>query len=103
MWITPALRSRQGFSRRRSPGQLLKTRSAQDTWVRCTDTRDSTNILPDLRFPVGAKDTNLHDDDRSDGLLGTDVLSQAEDVTIDFRTMSLMLRSLFDPTASNKN
>jgi len=59
-------------------------------------------VIPDLRLNVGGKDTNFGEgklfsrpvgDDRFHGLLGMDILSQAAEVTIDFRSMTLTLRS----------
>ncbi len=58
-------------------------------------------IIPDVRLNVGGKDTTLAEgqifsrpvgDDRNHGLLGMDVLSQADEVTIDLRSMTLVLR-----------
>ena len=58
-------------------------------------------VIPDMRLKVGGKDTDLKQgrlfsrpvgDDRFHGLLGMDILSQGDDVTIDFRTMRLTLR-----------
>jgi hypothetical protein len=61
----------------------------------------TTTVLPDMRLHVGGKDTTLREahlfsrpvgDDQFYGLLGMDVLSQAQDVTIDFHSMRLTLR-----------
>ena len=58
-------------------------------------------IIPETQLKVGGKDTKLAEgrifsrpvgDDRFHGLLGMDVLSQAAEVTIDFRSMTLTLR-----------
>ncbi|HET9833717.1 MAG TPA: pepsin/retropepsin-like aspartic protease family protein [Vicinamibacterales bacterium] len=58
-------------------------------------------VIPDVRLDVGGRTTNLPHaqlfsrpvgDDRFHGLLGMDVLSQATDVTIDFRSMKLTLQ-----------
>jgi hypothetical protein len=58
-------------------------------------------VIPDMRLNVGGRDVNLKEgklfsrpvgDDRFHGLLGMDVLSQADDVSIDFRSMRLTLR-----------
>jgi hypothetical protein len=58
-------------------------------------------VVPGLRLKVGGKVTNLAEgnlfsrpvgDERFHGLLGMDVLSQAAEVTIDFRSMTLTLR-----------
>ena len=58
-------------------------------------------VIPDIRLNVGGKVTNLKEgklfsrpvgDDRFHGLLGMDILSQAPEVTIDFRSMTLTLR-----------
>ncbi|MGH9162964.1 MAG: hypothetical protein ACRD2X_23625, partial [Vicinamibacteraceae bacterium] len=57
-------------------------------------------VIPGLQLKVGGKDTTLPEgklfakpvgDDRFHGLLGMDVLSQATEVTIDFRSMTLTL------------
>jgi hypothetical protein len=57
--------------------------------------------IPDLRLIVGGKDLALTrgnvfsrpvGDDRFHGLLGMDVLSQATEVRIDFRSMTLTLQ-----------
>jgi len=59
-----------------------------------------TTIIPDVHLLVGGKAATLSQvqlfsrpvgDDRFDGLLGMDVLSQATNVTIDFRSMRLVL------------
>jgi len=58
-------------------------------------------VLPELALRVGGFETMLKPanvfsrpvgDDRRHGNLGMDLLSQASEVTIDFRTMSLTLR-----------
>jgi predicted aspartyl protease len=58
-------------------------------------------VVPDVRLKVGGKDTALAranvfskpvGDDRFHGLLGMDILSQAAAVTIDLRSMTLILR-----------
>jgi hypothetical protein len=58
-------------------------------------------VLPDLQLDVGGKSTTLAKaklfsrpvgNDRNHGLLGMDVLSQADEVTIDLTSMTLMLR-----------
>jgi hypothetical protein len=58
-------------------------------------------VIPGLQLKVGGKDTTLPEgklfsrpvgDDRFHGLLGMDVLSQATEVTIDFRSMTLTTR-----------
>jgi hypothetical protein len=58
-------------------------------------------VIPGMQLKVGGKDTTLPEgklftrpvgDDRFHGLLGMDVLSQATEVTIDFRSMTLTLR-----------
>jgi hypothetical protein len=58
-------------------------------------------VIAGLQLKVGGKDTTLPEgklfsrpvgDDRFHGLLGMDVLSQATEVTIDFRSMALTLR-----------
>jgi hypothetical protein len=58
-------------------------------------------ILPGMRLQVGGLETTLEPailfsrpvgDDRHHGNLGMDILSQASEVSIDFRAMSLMLR-----------
>jgi hypothetical protein len=58
-------------------------------------------IIPETQLKVGGKDTKLEEgrifsrpvgDDRFHGLLGMDVLSQAAEVTIDFRSMTSTLR-----------
>jgi hypothetical protein len=58
-------------------------------------------VIPGMRLKVGGKDTQLAEgkifskpvgNDRFHGLLGMDVLSQAAEVTIDFRSMTLTLR-----------
>ena len=58
-------------------------------------------IIPETQLKVGGKDTKLAEgrifsrpvgDGRFHGLLGMDVLSQAAEVTIDFRSMTLTLR-----------
>ena len=83
---------------------LVKERGRKGT-VRVTqiggaNDRDTT-VLPDVRLTVGRKETVLPQanvfskpvgDSRFHGLLGMDVLSQATEVTIDFRSMTLMLR-----------
>jgi hypothetical protein len=60
-----------------------------------------TIVIPDVRLSVGGKETALErgnvfskpvGNDRFHGLLGMDVLSQAHDVTINFRSMTLTLR-----------
>jgi predicted aspartyl protease len=57
-------------------------------------------VIPDVRLDVGGRVTSLPraqlfsrpvGDDRFHGLLGMDVLSQSNDVTIDFRSMRLVL------------
>ena len=73
--------------------------------VRVTQVGGATDrdviIIPDVRLSVGGKETHLPaanlfsrpvGDDRFHGLLGMDVLSQAAEVTIDFRSMTLTLR-----------
>jgi Aspartyl protease len=58
-------------------------------------------VIPGMHLKVGGKDTTLPEgklfsrpvgDDRFHGLLGMDVLTQAAEVTIDFRSMTLTLR-----------
>jgi hypothetical protein len=58
-------------------------------------------VIPGMQLKVGGKDTTLPEgklfsrpvgDGRFHGLLGMDVLSQATEVTIDFRSMTLTLR-----------
>jgi hypothetical protein len=60
-----------------------------------------TIVVPDVRLTVGRKETLLPQanvfskpvgDSHYHGLLGMDVLSQATEVTIDFRSMTLVLR-----------
>ena len=62
--------------------------------------RDIT-LLPPMRLDVGGKETHLREgklfskpvgNERFHGLLGMDVLSQAAEVTIDFRSMRLTLQ-----------
>ena len=73
--------------------------------VRVTQFGGSTEravvIIPETQLKVGGRDTKLAEgrifskpvgDDRFHGLLGMDVLSQAAEVTIDFRSMTLTLR-----------
>jgi hypothetical protein len=73
--------------------------------VRVTQFGGSTEravvIIPETQLKVGGKDTKLAEgrifsrpvgDDRFHGLLGMDVLSQAAEVTINFRSMTLPLR-----------
>jgi hypothetical protein len=83
---------------------LVKERGRKGS-VRVTQIGGATDrdviLISGIRLKVGAKDTNLAEgklfsrpvgDDRFHGLLGMDVLSQAADVTIDFRSMTLTLR-----------
>jgi hypothetical protein len=83
---------------------LVKERGRKGS-VRVTQIGGATDrdvvLIPGMRLKVGGKDTNLGEgklfsrpvgDDRFHGLLGMDVLSQAADVTIDFRSMTLTLR-----------
>ena len=58
-------------------------------------------IIPGVRLRLGGKDVALAEanlfarsvgDRRYHGLLGTDLLSQADEVLIDFRAMRLTLR-----------
>ena len=58
-------------------------------------------VIPGMQLKVGGKDTTVPEgklfsrpvgDDRFHGLLGMDLLSQATEVTIDFRSMTLTLR-----------
>jgi hypothetical protein len=58
-------------------------------------------VIPEMRLTVGGKETRLGEgrifarpvgDDRYHGLLGMDLLSQASEVTIDFRQMALTLK-----------
>lgn len=60
-----------------------------------------TTVLPEARFRIGGFDAVLRPahvfsrpvgNDRHYGLLGTDVVSQAALVTIDFHSMTLTLR-----------
>jgi hypothetical protein len=82
---------------------LVKTRgragSARVTQVGGATDRVTT-VIPDLHLRVGGKETVLPQaqlfsrpvgDDHFYGLLGMDVLSQADEVTIDFRSMKLTL------------
>lgn len=83
---------------------LIKERgrkgTARVTQIGGANDRDTT-VLPNVRLTVGRKETVLPQanvfskpvgDSRFHGLLGMDVLSQATEVTIDFRSMTLMLR-----------
>lgn len=83
---------------------LVKERGRKGT-VRVTQIGGANDrevvVIPDLRLKVGGRETKLAvghlfskpvGDDRFHGLLGTDVLSQAAEVTIDFRSMTLTLR-----------
>ncbi len=83
---------------------IVKERGRKGT-ARVTQIGGATDrdviVIPDVRLNVGGKDANLKEgklfsrpvgDDRFHGLLGMDILSQAADVTIDFRSMRLTLR-----------
>lgn len=83
---------------------LIRRRGTRGT-VRVTQIGGSSDrdvmVVPDVRLRVGGKDVRLArgnvfarpiGDDRFHGLLGMDVLSQAASVSIDFRSMTLMLR-----------
>lgn len=83
---------------------LVKERGRKGS-VRVTQIGGATDrdviLIPGIRLKVGGKDTKLGEgklfsrpvgDDRLHGLLGMDILSQADDVTIDFRSMTLTLR-----------
>lgn len=83
---------------------LVKERGRKGS-VRVTQIGGATDrdiiLIPGIRLKIGGKDTNLGEgklfsrpvgDDRFHGLLGMDILSQAADVTIDFRSMTLTLR-----------
>jgi hypothetical protein len=74
--------------------------TARITQIGGTRDRDVV-VIPDLRLKVGGKNARLSrgnvfstpvGDERFHGLLGMDVLSQSDDVTIDFRSMRLTLR-----------
>lgn len=83
---------------------LVKERGRQGS-VRVTQIGGAADrdviLIPGLQFEVGGKDTRLADgplfskpvgNAQFHGLLGMDVLSQADDVTIDFLSMTLTLR-----------
>lgn len=83
--------------------QVVKERgrrgSSRVTQIGGSTEREAT-VITDLQLHVGGKDTQLAQahfysrlvgDDHSYGLLGMDVLSQAAEVTIDFRSMTLTL------------
>jgi hypothetical protein len=83
---------------------LVQERGRKGT-VRLTQVGGATDrdvvVVPGLRLKVGGKATNLATgnlfstpvgDERFHGLLGMDILSQAAEVTIDFRSMTLSLR-----------
>jgi hypothetical protein len=89
---------------------LVKDRGRKDT-IRVTQVGGSTDrevvVLPPLQLTIGGMETTLPvanifsrpvGDNRYYGLLGIGLLNQAEEVTIDFRSMSLafcVLRSAF--------
>jgi hypothetical protein len=83
---------------------LVKERGTKGT-VQVTQIGGSnvreTIVLPDLRLTVGGKETALPranifskpvGNDRFHGLLGMDLIGQANEITIDFRSMTLTLR-----------
>jgi hypothetical protein len=83
---------------------LVKERGRKGS-VRVTQIGGATDrdivVISGMQLNVGGKDTTLPEgklfsrpvgDDRFHGLLGMDVLSQASEVTIDFRSMTLTLR-----------
>jgi hypothetical protein len=82
---------------------LVKERGRKGS-VRVTQIGGATDrdiiVIPGVQLKVGGKDTSLAEgklfsrpvgDDRFHGLLGMDVLSQATEVAIDFRSMTLTL------------
>jgi hypothetical protein len=84
--------------------QLVKDRGRKGT-ARLTQIGGAADhnvtVLPNLQLKVGGRDVDLEEaklfskpvgDDRFHGLLGMDVLSQSDEVTIDFRSMTLTLR-----------
>ena len=84
--------------------RLVKERGRKGS-VRVTQIGGATDrdiiVVPGMQLTVGGKVTSLPEghlfsrpvgDNRFHGLLGMDVLSQAAEVTIDFRSMTLTLR-----------